>query len=93
MSISILVVLVLGIGAGYILPENISGFIDSASSYMLLVLLFSVGIDMGLWCCGRFSLWRCYHIFSGESACKGQFGHFRWSGLVQPFWYYDHRDG
>ena len=48
MSISILVVLVLGIGAGYILPENISGFIDSASSYMLLVLLFSVGIDMGL---------------------------------------------
>ena len=48
MSIAILVVLVLGIGAGYILPENISGFIDSASSYMLLVLLFSVGIDMGL---------------------------------------------
>ena len=48
MSISILVVVVLGIGAGYILPENISGFIDSASSYMLLVLLFSVGIDMGL---------------------------------------------
>ena len=48
MSISILAVLVLGIGAGYILPENISGFIDSASSYMLLVLLFSVGIDMGL---------------------------------------------
>ena len=48
MSISMLVVLVLGIGAGYILPENISGFIDSASSYMLLVLLFSVGIDMGL---------------------------------------------
>ena len=48
MSIAILVVLVLGIGAGYILPENISGFIDSASSYMLLILLFSVGIDMGL---------------------------------------------
>ena len=48
MSLAILVVLVLGIGAGYILPENISGFIDSASSYMLLVLLFSVGIDMGL---------------------------------------------
>ena len=48
MSIAILVVLVLGIGAGYILPENISGLIDSASSYMLLVLLFSVGIDMGL---------------------------------------------
>ena len=48
MSIAILVVLVLGIGAGYILPENISGLIDSASSYMLLILLFSVGIDMGL---------------------------------------------
>lgn len=48
MSFAILVVLVLGIGAGYVLPETISGFIDSASSYMLLVLLFSVGIDMGL---------------------------------------------
>ena len=48
MSLAILVVLVLGIGAGYLLPENISGLIDSASSYMLLVLLFSVGIDMGL---------------------------------------------
>ncbi|MBQ5589657.1 MAG: LysO family transporter, partial [Anaerotignum sp.] len=48
MSVAILVVLVLGIGAGYILPENISGMIDSASSYMLLILLFSVGIDMGL---------------------------------------------
>ena len=48
MSIAILVVLVLGIGAGYILPEDISGMIDSASSYMLLILLFSVGIDMGL---------------------------------------------
>ena len=48
MSIAILVVLVLGIGAGYILPENISGLIDSASSYMLLILLFSVGIDMGM---------------------------------------------
>ena len=48
MSIAILVVLVLGIGAGYVLPENISGLIDSASSYMLLILLFSVGIDMGL---------------------------------------------
>ena len=48
MSLAILVVLVLGIGAGFILPENISAFIDSASSYMLLILLFSVGIDMGL---------------------------------------------
>ena len=48
MSIAILVVLVLGIGAGYVLPENISGLIASAPSYMLLILLFSVGIDMGL---------------------------------------------
>ena len=48
MSLAILVVLVLGIGAGFVMPENISAFIDSASSYMLLVLLFSVGIDMGL---------------------------------------------
>ena len=48
MSLAILVVLVMGFGAGFILPENISAFIDSASSYMLLILLFSVGIDMGL---------------------------------------------
>ena len=48
MSIGILVVLVLGIGAGFFLPADISAFIDSASSYMLLILLFSVGIDMGL---------------------------------------------
>ena len=37
MSLAILVVLVLGIGAGFVLPENISAFIDSASSYMLLM--------------------------------------------------------
>lgn len=48
MSIAILAVLVLGIGAGYFMPEDISALIDSASSYMLLILLFSVGIDMGL---------------------------------------------
>lgn len=48
MSLAILVVLVLGIGAGFLLPENIAGFLDSASSYMLWILLFSVGIDMGL---------------------------------------------
>ena len=48
MSLAILIVLVLGIGAGFILPENISAMIDGASSYMLLILLFSVGIDMGL---------------------------------------------
>lgn len=48
MSLVILVVLVLGIGAGYLMPTDLSAFIDSASSYMLLLLLFSVGIDTGL---------------------------------------------
>ena len=48
MSFAILIVLVLGIGAGYFMPADLSAFIDSASSYMLLILLFSVGIDMGL---------------------------------------------
>ncbi len=48
MSLAILAVLALGIGAGFLLPEEITAFIDNASSYMLLVLLFSVGIDMGL---------------------------------------------
>ena len=48
MSLMILAVLVLGIGAGYLLPEGLSASIDSASSYLLLILLFSVGIDMGL---------------------------------------------
>ncbi len=48
MSLAILAVLVLGIGAGYFMPEDLSALIDSASSYMLLILLFSVGIDMGL---------------------------------------------
>lgn len=48
MSLIILAVLALGIGTGYILPEGLSASIDSASSYLLLILLFSVGIDMGL---------------------------------------------
>ena len=48
MSLAIFAVLVLGIGAGCFLPSDISIFLDSASSYMLLILLFSVGIDMGL---------------------------------------------
>ena len=48
MSLMILAVLALGIGAGYLLPEGLSASIDSASSYLLLILLFSVGIDMGL---------------------------------------------
>ena len=48
MSAMILVTLALGIAAGYWMPEGISLLMDRASSYMLLVLLFSVGIDMGL---------------------------------------------
>ena len=48
MSLAILITLVLGIAAGYTMPESFSAFLDSASSYMLLILLFSVGIDMGL---------------------------------------------
>lgn len=48
MSLAILAVLALGIGAGYFMPADWSALPDSASSYMLLVLLFSVGIDMGL---------------------------------------------
>ena len=48
MSKAILIALVLGIGAGVVMPEGVSGFLDTASSYMLLILLFSVGIDMGV---------------------------------------------
>ena len=48
MSKAILIALVLGIGAGVVMPESVSGFLDTASSYMLLILLFSVGIDMGV---------------------------------------------
>lgn len=48
MSLAILLVLVLGIGAGYFMPTDLSALIDHASSYMLMLLLFSVGIDMGL---------------------------------------------
>ena len=48
MSVLILLVLVLGIGAGCLLPADLSALLDSASSYMLFLLLFSVGIDMGL---------------------------------------------
>ena len=48
MSLAILLVLVVGIGAGYFMPTDLSALIDHASSYMLMLLLFSVGIDMGL---------------------------------------------
>ena len=39
MSKAILIALVLGIGAGVVMPESVSGFLDTASSYMLLILL------------------------------------------------------
>lgn len=47
MSLAILVVLILGILAGVGMPAGVSGWIDQASSYLLLILLVSVGIDMG----------------------------------------------
>lgn len=48
MSLAILVVLVLGILGGIYMPLGISGFLDQISSIMLFILLFSVGIDLGL---------------------------------------------
>ncbi|WP_352399964.1 lysine exporter LysO family protein [Anaerotignum sp.] len=48
MSLAILGVLILGIAGGIYMPLDISSFLDQASSIMLFVLLFSVGIDLGL---------------------------------------------
>lgn len=48
MSIVILVVLLLGMGAGMVLPETYSAFLDGASSVVLLILLFCVGIELGI---------------------------------------------
>lgn len=48
MSLAILVVLVLGILSGIYMPLEISSFLDQASSITLLILLFSVGIELGL---------------------------------------------
>lgn len=48
MSLAILGVLILGIVGGIYMPLDISSFLDQASSIMLFVLLFSVGIDLGL---------------------------------------------
>ncbi|NCC17000.1 MAG: lysine exporter LysO family protein [Clostridia bacterium] len=48
MSLAILIVLALGILGGMFMPLEISSFLDQASSGMLLILLFSVGIDLGL---------------------------------------------
>lgn len=48
MSKAILIALALGIGTGAVMPDGLGNFLDAASSYMLLILLFSVGIDMGV---------------------------------------------
>lgn len=48
MSLTILIVLILGILGGIYMPVGIAAFLDQASSFMLLILLFSVGIDLGL---------------------------------------------
>lgn len=48
MSKAILIALALGIGTGAVMPESLGAFLDTASSYMLMILLFSVGIDMGI---------------------------------------------
>lgn len=48
MSLAILAVLVLGILGGMYMPLEISAFLDQVSTVMLLILLFSVGIDLGL---------------------------------------------
>lgn len=47
MSLILLLMLALGIAGGVFLPETAGALLDSASSAMLLALLFSVGIDMG----------------------------------------------
>ena len=85
MSLVILIVLVLGVGAGYLMPADVSGFLDSASTYMLLLLLFSVGIDTGLNSvrgCARLPLRRCGDCLFAFPACKGGLGDFRRLGLV-----------
>ena len=97
MSLVILIVLVLGVGAGYLMPADVSGFLDRASPYMLLLLLFSVGIDTGL----NKAVFtrirelgfrillipfgvarRCGDCLFAFPACKGGLGDFRRLGLV-----------
>lgn len=48
MSFLIIITLIGGIFAGYFVPEGISFFINSSSSVLLMILIFSVGIDIGL---------------------------------------------
>ncbi len=48
MSIVILITLVLGIGTGMFVNEGIGAVAGNLSSLMLMLLIFSVGIDIGL---------------------------------------------
>ena len=48
MSIVILLTLAAGILVGIFLPQDFGGVIENLSSIMLLLLIFSVGIDIGL---------------------------------------------
>ncbi|MFV0314475.1 MAG: lysine exporter LysO family protein [Anaerotignum sp.] len=48
MSLAILVVLLLGVVGGIYMPLEITASIEQVSSGLLLILLFSVGIDLGL---------------------------------------------
>lgn len=48
MSFLIIITLIGGIFAGYFVPEGTSSFINSFSSVLLMILIFSVGIDIGL---------------------------------------------
>ena len=48
MSLVILIVLVLGVGAGYLMPADVSGFLDSAStSYAAAPFCFPSGLIQG----------------------------------------------
>ena len=48
MSILILLTLIAGVVAGYFMPVGGASLLDSLSSVMLVLLIFSVGIDIGL---------------------------------------------
>lgn len=47
MSICIFVAVILGVGAGIWLPDNIGLVLESASPYLLILMALSVGIEMG----------------------------------------------
>lgn len=47
MSICIFIAVILGIGAGIWLPDNIGAVLEGASPYLLIIMALSVGIEMG----------------------------------------------